>query len=813
MTTADLIARVERAHSTFQFGALRALRPQLRGTAIYEALARELLRDSTYLQRMRRRMRRGAKLVEDKHPEGPEREERMQGLMQLELRYLQQHAEAASWRMARDTEMREIRSQDDRGAYWLLDKGKRTHTPDCLAMAGKAWSWRVLESVNPGNRHPGCGCRLISIKEAEGRGLRTKPLASALPALLKAPEHLQEASERLGHGLSLLRTRLREAAGPAVMIVPIRPGQGGDKYRDAQGRFAHGIELAKPKGWSRALDGPMQKVLDSIAAGQVGDARFHLDEFNKAVNARFKEPLAKAKAAKAAQRPKTPAHEKAKAALIAVESQKAAVKAAGHNAFAIGVNPGNVRTVQGVTQDIGGESVAIPVRVHPRVGILDAWGVGGQWRWYVPDGPDGIDAETAGRFTDFHELNVKRVKGGYLLETRKGLNADNARASARILELGRPHLVAQRMVDARTPYEDLTHIGLGAKESNKLKSNEDARYLNIDKNGIGVAAESLLHAVAERLKQLTGPGGRPLVDPNGEVHWPEQEDPGNPIDWIINGFAIEMKGGALADADPDAPVHPPSITKEQKRTKQREIRGTGLKPVLAQALIDLPADRAYVFWRPYQSGDEKFTARRVPVELTRRLFRGELQPGDSVEGTVFVGAFPLSYNPHRREREIKPGVQMDRPALQDAAVDIIKRVGPRAPVDLGPGPTRAIAKPSDPPVAKELGEVDHRVLALWNQGISQNEISRILTAEGLDGVSQPNIGRILRRNGVTLPGRGKGPRPGKRADRKGKARPKSGRRARARRPSAGGPKRASVGAKESLAENTSDPPRSVPADA
>jgi hypothetical protein len=86
--------------------------------------------------------------------------------LQKERRYGRLHLLAARRRVQLRVEEANVRALSPDGAYWLLDPTRRTHTVDCLAMAGKAWSWSVLSRISPANRHLQCGCQLVPLGEA-----------------------------------------------------------------------------------------------------------------------------------------------------------------------------------------------------------------------------------------------------------------------------------------------------------------------------------------------------------------------------------------------------------------------------------------------------------------------------------------------------------------------------------------------------------------------------------------------------------------------------------------------------------------------
>jgi hypothetical protein len=91
--------------------------------------------------------------------------------LRRERRWSRIHAVAARRRVQLRVEEANVRALSPEGAYWLLDPTKQTHTPDCLAMAGKAWSWKVLSVIRPSNRHFQCGCELLTLGEARANAL------------------------------------------------------------------------------------------------------------------------------------------------------------------------------------------------------------------------------------------------------------------------------------------------------------------------------------------------------------------------------------------------------------------------------------------------------------------------------------------------------------------------------------------------------------------------------------------------------------------------------------------------------------------
>ena len=91
--------------------------------------------------------------------------------LRRERRYSSMRMIAARRRLQLRIEEANIKAISPEGAYWLLDVTKATHTADCLAMAGKAWSWKVLGVISPSNRHYQCGCTLLPMGTARADGL------------------------------------------------------------------------------------------------------------------------------------------------------------------------------------------------------------------------------------------------------------------------------------------------------------------------------------------------------------------------------------------------------------------------------------------------------------------------------------------------------------------------------------------------------------------------------------------------------------------------------------------------------------------
>lgn len=89
-----------------------------------------------------------------------------------ERRFAKAHVDATRVRLKRAQEFAEVYEASREGALWVLGTGVQSHTIDCEYMGGEAWSWDVLFTVNPINRHYGCECSLQPIPEGYSKAIR-----------------------------------------------------------------------------------------------------------------------------------------------------------------------------------------------------------------------------------------------------------------------------------------------------------------------------------------------------------------------------------------------------------------------------------------------------------------------------------------------------------------------------------------------------------------------------------------------------------------------------------------------------------------
>lgn len=121
----------------------------------------------------RRSAGRVARAMERAAQRGHDLEAAHRKAMAREARFERMRQAAVMRRVTLRLEEEWVREQSPEGAFWIMDPTKLTHTRDCLAMAGRAWSWAVLSRIRPSNRHSACGCRLLPLNMARANALWT----------------------------------------------------------------------------------------------------------------------------------------------------------------------------------------------------------------------------------------------------------------------------------------------------------------------------------------------------------------------------------------------------------------------------------------------------------------------------------------------------------------------------------------------------------------------------------------------------------------------------------------------------------------
>lgn len=226
-SSAAIVRQLEAVHLAFHVGVIDRLYPSLGPEERPEAVARERMRDSSYLINMRQRIREGvAALRLDRSLTQAERDTKIALLTATELRYLRQHIEAASWRLQSESDMSRLRAKGEDGAFWELTKGVE-HCVTCERMGDRWWPWRVLEVINPATTHPQCHCVLRTRQEAERAGHkvvtgRHTPSVASLYEL--GAEAREMALAYIQQGEELREARRTELAAPDPAPAPVSRG-------------------------------------------------------------------------------------------------------------------------------------------------------------------------------------------------------------------------------------------------------------------------------------------------------------------------------------------------------------------------------------------------------------------------------------------------------------------------------------------------------------------------------------------------------------------------------------------------------------
>jgi hypothetical protein len=160
---------------------------------IAQAIAAERAMHEAFVEKMRTRVKRDMPSALG-NEDAAERRAAVQKIVEREERYAKQRIEALRERVAGLAEMKRVQAQSPEGALWLLSDGVKTHTLDCIAMAGKVWPWAVLKLWHPPLHH-GCPCTLVPVKDALARGLITPDMVPTddADAVKRARELIRKA--------------------------------------------------------------------------------------------------------------------------------------------------------------------------------------------------------------------------------------------------------------------------------------------------------------------------------------------------------------------------------------------------------------------------------------------------------------------------------------------------------------------------------------------------------------------------------------------------------------------------------------------
>jgi DNA-binding CsgD family transcriptional regulator len=698
------------------------------------ALAREQRYALTYARRMQIRLRLGLREVRNDMLARPaDRDRRVRQVMELERVYLARHIAASGRRLRADREMWSLKLRGERGAVWLIDESLRTHTADCLAMAGKWWPWRVLDQINPGNRHAGCGCRLVGREIADARGI---------------PYTLGYLTGRVRTAiLEGLRADDGDAALREAVYVPLRPGVGGNPWHDeGSGRFVsvHG-DIHK------SLHGRLRRYLAAVERGDVASMRQEHDALRREAIEKLSGPrVGRAR----------------DVSLRTIDRVHAAA-----------LHPSGARSRYGTTVNIGGERIRIPTVPAEIEGRSSGWAGarGTRFQWTMPAGALGRDTGTIlAKLQQSRRFRAAKRGDHFLLETAENLSPQDAHGAAISIERHFNQLRRVRTTRPGEPLNDDTPLDLRADLSS-AGERRHSRYAHVSRQALGDAAELALPDVARRLKEL---GVIDSADNRASMTFVTDKSDKPPLDWQIGEFGIEVKAqsfrglttGVSAATGKTGGV---SVTPAQRAEKLKSARLNGLKPALSQHIVDFDAGVTHVFlyryegewdgdeWVPAPGAPQAYSPVRLPQDATRALVEGRATPGDQFipykgtegQATLYVGTFSLRANPlaaRDQGRDLSPRELRQRiEAPPGPSADVLPRdatVRPAQAPARGGGAQAIAEKRGDRRLA--LAQRDAEIVKLAQAGgATQGDIARQL------GVSQATVSGVLRRNGIKM-GRG-----------------------------------------------------------
>ena len=246
--------------------------PTLLKADLQRALKFEEHLEQVFQDRMRERVARDVEqafLITDPG----ERHARIQFIMERERRFARMREQAMTDRLEGAATVGLLKQTSPHGALWVLSERVKTHTPDCVALAGHIWPWELLELLHP-PVHFGCACYLLSTDSAVKSGLASE---------WDIPKTAEQRAAKIRQGVRLYKTNvhdghdhsnLDELAEAHVPNLPDLPGER-EILRYKKG-LAKGGQFAPKRGGSSASARGREKTARSASKlAQRGDGRWH----------------------------------------------------------------------------------------------------------------------------------------------------------------------------------------------------------------------------------------------------------------------------------------------------------------------------------------------------------------------------------------------------------------------------------------------------------------------------------------------------------------------------------------------------------
>ena len=153
--------------------------PNVDPAIIRAAVERELRLEQSFRAKAQKRVEADV-LEASKLPTPEAQKQRIQEIIARESHYIRLRERAMLARATAACENAIVKQKSPLGARWVLGAAKQ-HTPGCVALAGKAWPWAVLDTVSP-PVHAGCKCSLRPL----GIGETIPDIGSAMHAARRA---------------------------------------------------------------------------------------------------------------------------------------------------------------------------------------------------------------------------------------------------------------------------------------------------------------------------------------------------------------------------------------------------------------------------------------------------------------------------------------------------------------------------------------------------------------------------------------------------------------------------------------------------
>lgn len=250
---------------------LRREFPERSEVELLRLVRHEQGREREFLARMARRLRQD--LPEAlAHPDPAARLERVRAITDRERRFIDMRERAMAERAVGAAQWQWLSESSPEGAVWMLGPA-RSHTAECLALAGKALPHEVLEVWHP-PLHAGCRCWLMPLADAVRRG----DSDGVVPDPESAMAMVRQIMLRHTHGgVGAEEPALSEAplvrGATRVVARQLRWDKGfvrGGQFRARRGSSARTRELGRvgvsgwPAGRSRARRGAMSAEVSTL---------------------------------------------------------------------------------------------------------------------------------------------------------------------------------------------------------------------------------------------------------------------------------------------------------------------------------------------------------------------------------------------------------------------------------------------------------------------------------------------------------------------------------------------------------------------